>query len=63
MKRRASANIYQRQSLLKDIREISDIGWFNMQYIKLFDNGNNQLESVIKPSIKIVKNFVKYNIR
>jgi ADP-ribose pyrophosphatase YjhB (NUDIX family) len=63
MKRRASANIYQRQSLLKDIREISDIGWFNMQYIKLFDNGNNQLEYVIKPSIKIVKNFVKYSIR
>ena len=56
---RNTHKIYQAQNLLcNDIREISEIGWFNMQYIKLFDNGSKHLECVIKPAFKIVKLFL-----
>ena len=56
LKMRNTHKIYQAQNLLcNDIGEISEIGWFNMQYIKLLDNGSKHLECVIKPAFKIVK--------
>ena len=63
LKLRNSHKIYQMQNLLcNDIREISEIGWFNSQYIKLFDNGSGHLENVIKPTFKIVKKYIKKEI-
>jgi 8-oxo-dGTP pyrophosphatase MutT (NUDIX family) len=55
-----SAKIYQSHTIeSNDIREISEIGWFNIQYIKLFDNGSGHLFNVIKPAFAIVKNYLK----
>jgi len=63
IKSRIGYKLYQRQNLLtNDIREISEVGWFNMQYIKLFDNGSKHLENVIKPAFNIVKKYIKNDL-
>ena len=51
--------IYQRLNLLNDIREVGDIGWFNFQYVKLFNNESNNLENIIRSSFKITKKYQK----
>lgn len=52
--------IYQSHTIeSNDIREISEIGWFNLQYIKLLDNGSGHLFNIIKPAFNIVKNYLK----
>ena len=61
LRNRISSKIYQTQLLSNDIREISEIGWFNLQYLKLFDNSQGHLESLIKPCFNIVKKYIKYN--
>ena len=61
LRNRLSSKIYQTQLLSNDIREISEIGWFNLQYLKLFDNGRGHLESLIKPCFNIIKKYIKYN--
>lgn len=60
LRNKINSKIYQTQMLSKnDIREVSEIGWFNLQYIKLFDNGSGHLLSLIKPAFSIVKNYLK----
>uniref|UniRef100_A0A6C0I2H4 Nudix hydrolase domain-containing protein n=1 Tax=viral metagenome TaxID=1070528 RepID=A0A6C0I2H4_9ZZZZ len=55
-----NGKIYQSNTIeSNDIREVSEIGWFNLQYIKLFDNGSGHLYNIIKPSFAIVKNYLK----
>lgn len=57
---RLNAKIYESQTIgSNDIREVSEIGWFNLQYIKLFDNGSGHLFNIIKPAFAIVKNYLK----
>lgn len=57
---RLNAKIYESQIIgSNDIREVSEIGWFNLQYIKLFDNGSGHLYNIIKPAFAIVKNYLK----
>jgi 8-oxo-dGTP pyrophosphatase MutT (NUDIX family) len=57
---RLNAKIYESQTIgSNDIREVSEIGWFNLQYIKLFDNGSGHLYNIIKPAFNIVKNYLK----
>jgi len=60
LKNKSTSKIYQNQMISSnDIREISEIGWFNLQYIKLFDNGSGHLLSLVRPAFKIVKNYLK----
>jgi 8-oxo-dGTP pyrophosphatase MutT (NUDIX family) len=61
MRNRLGSKIYQTQILNRDIREISEIGWFNLQYLKLLDNGTGHLEKLIKPCFHMVKKFLKEN--
>jgi len=59
LRNRLGSKIYHTQALSNDIGEVSEIGWFNLQYLKLFDNGNGHLESLIRPCFNIAKKYIK----
>jgi 8-oxo-dGTP pyrophosphatase MutT (NUDIX family) len=59
LRNRLGSKIYQTQKLSRDIREVSEIGWFNLQYLKLLDNGTGYLENLIKPCFNLVKKYLK----
>ena len=56
------STIYQEPPSLQNIdkmQEVSEVRWYNIQYLRLFDNGNKRLESLISPAFTLVKKYIK----